>query len=53
MFKVTQIRDFSGNILDKPIVRQVLAVDKASESFFVIGNFNNFIWIPIETCLPL
>ena len=45
MFRVTQVRDFSGKLLHEPIVREVLAVDRATESFFVIGSFNNFIWI--------
>lgn len=52
MFKVTQVRDFSGELLYEPIVREVLAVDRATESFFVIGSFNNFIWIPISACIP-
>lgn len=53
MFTVIQLRDFSGKPLDTQLVRTVYAVDRATNSFLVkAGLSREFIWIPIESCVP-
>ena len=54
MFTVIQVRNFIGHPLHEPIVRTVYAVDRATNSFLVMGTLSReFIWIPIEACVPV
>lgn len=53
MFTVIQVRDLSMRPLDQHIIRTVLAVDRATESFLIAGSLSGeFLWIPMSTCMP-
>lgn len=52
MFKVIQMYDMAGEIMEEALIRTVVGVDRATESFLVVGSFNSFVWIPIDYCRP-
>ena len=54
MFNVIQIRDFTGAPLSERVIRTVYAADYPSGMFLTTASMaNEFIWIPIISCIPL
>lgn len=52
MFKAIQQLDCTGKPLDRVIVRDIYAVDKATDSFLIAAFDSSFSWIPAWTCRP-